>query len=791
MLSRLAGSRCVLWLLLVSLVLTSGRTAQAEITAKQVIDSIERAKRFLIKQQRPDGSWQAGGGDNYQVGITSLALLALMNSGMTPQDAEVKKGLDFLRRQNPRLTYEVSLAIMALAAAREKGKDGPLLAKLVNQLEEAQLRTGENAGTWGYQSGSRGALEGGGDRSNGQYAVLALREASDAGIEVNAGTWRRAREHWMTHQSPDGGWGYSGRGGQGSTGSMTVAGIATLFITEGMVPAKEKELNADGTPNCCGNVETDKHVEDGLRWMAQNFAVGHNPKHGTWLLYYLYGLERAGRLSGRRFFGDGLNRHDWYREGAEYLVERQAQLNGSWTGQGSLEADPVVGTSFALLFLSKGLSPVLINKLEYGPRAGQAWNKHPHDVRNLTQHISGLDKWPRLVTWQVVTMAQANVSDLMQAPVLFFNGEEAPRFSQEDVDLLREYIAQGGFLFAERTCKSAAFDEGFRELIRQMYPQAEARLKKLDAEHPVYRSEYLLDPSTVELWGVDVGCRTSIIYSPNDYSCLWHKWTPLKKSDRPAQLTGMITKAMHVGVNVLAYATGREPPDKLSQAEQLVVEGAQDKIQRGFIEIAKLRHNGGWDAAPQSLRNLLLALNKVSGTLASTKAKDLAILDPNIYNYPLLYMHGRNAFQLGKQEQDQLRKYLTERHGVLFADACCSGPQFDRSFRQLVAELFPSQKLKRIPPTHEMFSTAVGYDLKSVKRREAQVDKADAPLSIAERVGEPFLEGIEIDGRFVVIYSKHDISCALERQASVACTGYVHDSAVRIAVNVVLYALLQ
>ena len=43
----------------------------------------------------------------------------------------------------------------------------------------------------------------------------------------------------------------------------------------------------------------------------------------------------------------------------------------------------------------------------------------------------------------------------------------------------------------------------------------------------------------------------------------------------------------------------------------------------------------------------------------------------------------------------------------------------------------------------------------------------------------------------MVIYSKHDISCALERQASVACAGYLPEDAVRIAVNVVLYSMLQ
>ena len=80
------------------------------------------------------------------------------------------------------------------------------------------------------------------------------------------------------------------------------ARIATLVITEAMVKMGEKELKADGTPNCCGDPEIDKPLEDACAWMGRNFSVRTNPSNGQWLLYYLYGLERAGRFSGRRFF---------------------------------------------------------------------------------------------------------------------------------------------------------------------------------------------------------------------------------------------------------------------------------------------------------------------------------------------------------------------------------------------------------------------------------------------------------------------------------------------------------
>ena len=55
----------------------------------------------------------------------------------------------------------------------------------------------------------------------------------------------------------------------------------------------------------------------------------------------------------------------------------------------------------------------------------------------------------------------------------------------------------------------------------------------------------------------------------------------------------------------------------------------------------------------------------------------------------------------------------------------------------------------------------------------------------------PLLEALEIDGRWAVIFSPYDISCALENHASLECKGYVTADAAKIAVNVLLFALQQ
>ena len=95
-----------------------------------------------------------------------------------------------------------------------------------------------------------------------------------------------------------------------------------------------------------------------------------------------------------------------------------------------------------------------------------------------------------------------------------------------EVKFLRDYIDAGGFLLGVETCEGGDFRAGFEELVAKMYPEDSPRLERLGAEHPVFRSEYLLNADVVELYGADLGCRTPIMFSPVDLSCYWDLWTP-------------------------------------------------------------------------------------------------------------------------------------------------------------------------------------------------------------------------------------------------------------------------
>jgi Domain of unknown function (DUF4159) len=747
----------------------------AEITAEQVRKSIERGKEYLLREQNPKtGAWDEHPG---QAGaITSLCALALLNAGVEPEHERIQLALKYLRTFKPEMTYATSLQTMVFCAA---GVKADLVRIRANSkwLEEHQIKSGEKSGAWSYPS------QGGGDNSNSQFALLALYEAERVGVPVAEKTWRLAYEYWKDCQNENGSWGYLR--GMGGSGSMTCAGIAAMVITSGELNLGDAEV-VNGRLNCCGEQKNNLPVERGLDWLGQHFSVTINPGAGArqgWLLYYLYGVERVGRMTARRFIG----KHDWYRAGAEKLVRDQDTLSGFWKGVGHAEDSPQIGTSLALLFLAKGRRPVLVAKVKHAPE--NDWNHHRGDLANLTSYVE--KKWNRDLTWQIVDIESASVEDLLLSPVLFINGREAPVFTAEQKQRLRDYVDRGGFIFAEACCGGGNFDAGFRQLMNEIFPGNEYKLKLLPPSHPVWHAEETVRPEYIrELWGIDVGCRTSVVYCPQDLSCQWELARPGRDLHLPKEIQEDVAAASSIGINVLAYATNKELKYKYQQFQTPVTD-SQDKFDRGKLYVANIQHPGGCNAAPGALGNLLRLAGEKQHMRVSHEPRDVTLTDPLLFNYMLAFMHGRHSFRLTPQERKQLKLYLEDRGGVLLADAICSNSEFAESFRREMKTIFPDKPLERIPVSDPIFSSSFGgVPLTSVSRRVTQAGES-GQIKAVVREGEPYLEGIRIGDRMAVIFSPYDLSCALESREAVDCEGYVRTDAAQIGLNVILYSLHQ
>ncbi|MBI4604884.1 MAG: VWA domain-containing protein, partial [Planctomycetes bacterium] len=185
-----------------------------------------------------------------------------------------------------------------------------------------------------------------GDNSVSQYAVLGLHAASRSGLRLSPEVWTRGLAAYRARQGDDGNWYYTGKSSSGY-GSMTCAGVCSVAIALHELGEKEPAK--------------DPAVQAGLAWLSRSFSVSEHPgSKGRWHYYYLYALERVGRVLGTDFIGE----HEWYPEGARYLVDAQKE-DGGWVGEGE-EKDPRLAASFALLFLTRATPTLKAQEVRRG-----------------------------------------------------------------------------------------------------------------------------------------------------------------------------------------------------------------------------------------------------------------------------------------------------------------------------------------------------------------------------------------------------------------------------------------
>ena len=808
--------------------------APQEELVEKVRKSIDRGVRYLEKQQSPQGNWE---GIVLNIiatldgGATSLVTLALLNCGVKPEERVVARALDYLRTLPPKKTYVVALQTMVFAEARQ-AKDLPLIQRNADWLVATAI---------GYQNGA-GQLEGWSypaaqiaDNSNTQYALLGLYAAKQAGAKIDPRVWKQIQNYYSRHLRDDppnaGYWMYHNLDNKPSF-TMTVAGVCGLVIAGMGMDTSEQQLDeATGVAARCGVYAADSEVAKGMNWVGRHFNFEVVEKRlGKSDLYNFYGLERLGRLSGQRFLGT----HDWYREGCERLIANQALMNdGSFTDTG-LGGTGILPTSFALLFLSKGRTPILVSKFAWGdaqndatgftevPRKGDPaglvnWNRKHADARHMVEFASRELFKGAPLAWQVFDPRRRSfdpeparglstddkireeVGILLQSPVLYLTGHGPLTFvglGKEPLTVhelvLQRYVQEGGFLFAEACCGDPQFTQSFLRLMKRLFPENDFR--PLPNEHAIWTMMPGVVPKDFpDLQGLERGCRTVAVFSPSPLAGYWEEHRFMPADGRVPKNRG--EKAFCLSRNVIAYATGLETPkprltpNKLQNPNEKGTAPTKSAFQPAQLRI------GESEPAPAAMRNLMVYLRDTAHLEVNPKPMFLPPYDPNLFAFKFMYLHGRRPLTLTDQEVANIKSNL-QTGGLLFADAACNGYEawktFDKSFRDTCAKLFPDKQLEQIPPDDPIFTTRKADDgskvvLSSVLCRR---EKADGTGPEPERRPyAPLLEGIKLEGRWVVVYSKYDVGCALEGHKAGDCMGHDKDSALRLSAGVVLYAL--
>ena len=768
--------------------------AQTSVSANQVRKAIRKGGEYLLSSRNNQGRWPEVAG--FKAGSTGLCTLALLNAGVPPE--KLKHSLSHLEQFRPQdlSTYALSLRIMVFALADPQGRRylGKVRAD-VQQLEKLQVAEGKNIGGWSYGHirGNNGRTA---DASNSQFAILALHEASLLGLPVEKDVWKRAKIYWDNLNRRGSGFHYNVGQGTPVIGSMTCAGISSMIIINENL-ANAADFLKNGQVVCCGTDQDLKIVQDAINWMGKNFSVKFNPvargqrKAGS-KMYYLYGMERAGRLSGERFFGD----HDWYREGAAHLIKQQ-KSTGGWRSGGHGENAPEIATAFGLLFLAKGKRPVVFGKYQHSQN--NDWDRHPQGVHYLTRQVE--DDWNLKLNWQTVRAAGATADDLLEAPVLFISGRDKLVLTEEQELALKKYVENGGFIFAE-ACQgdgcgnNVPFEKSFRELVGRLFPDSE--MGPLAIDHPIWQANTRIKPLPGwEVHGVQACCRTSIVFCSRNMSGYWRLNRKNLMKEFPANVKEQVKWTTEFGVNVAAYATGRQLEEKLGTTRITEVKDFSVIADRALV-FAKLNHGGGADDAPNAWRNLqddARQFGVENGRGGQEQVEllriktDKKMIDPvkeQLAEHPFVFMHGRENFAFSDEEKEAVRRYL-ELGGCVFADSICSSPAFANAFRREFNALFPDKRLEVVDKDHEIFTSRYGHSLNDGVT--LNIPDASKDLGFRQEEQKPLLEGIEVNGRLAVIFSPNDLSCALENATANQCRGYTRDDAVRIGTNVILYRL--
>ncbi|UCD76708.1 MAG: hypothetical protein JSV91_07230 [Phycisphaerales bacterium] len=813
---------CLALVVMSPALLTSAAQAQDQLTAEQLADehvlkAIDAIVEELYARKDPQRFWDpikppAGESTTQGGGYTALTVLSLLYAGQSYQDPRLRDAIEYLADYPMGGTYAVSLRAAVWAK---------LPAKFRKNLEAdiAWLLAGfsQKSSGWTYEQKPNSTRR---DNSITQFAALALWEAAKRGARIDPRLWQALEERFLVMQLPDGGWNYIGQGP--ATGSMTAAGLATLFITQDYVHA-EDSLDLESPRDR----RHEQAIARGLEWMNGWFSPVENPGRFSDFYYYLYGVERVGLASGRKYFGP----HDWFREGAAELIgrlcrwdeaERIMTVHERIGGRGNAGRVRVRHLTFALMFLSRGRAPVAFNKLQ---AEGMPWNNRPRDVANLTAWIS--DHSEADLAWQIVDMS-GEPEEWLDASVLYLASDRAPAWMKDlDADAkvfirdarrflkqraageipmdaepplrpevaelvkLKRYLDLGGLIFAVNEGSSRAFAESIERAGQVMYPQYEWRA--LPRGHWAYALNFPVRARRPALRGLSNGVRELIILAP--------------AGDLARTYQGREeTKASHfqTAANIYFHASelNRPRPRLAGPAADVPTDAGQE----GVITIVRALHEGNWKPEP-------LALPALAARLAREQDLQLRIIDwplsmiDRLGEAPsLVLVNGIEKHRFSEAQKEAIRRFVeragapagvaienedaeplpakTPRGGPILFETPGGRGEFTQSAEEMISGLLnrPVTPLIRHP-----IITGEGIDGAATLTRLEYRPYSTQVFGDGEIM--PRLTGVEIGGELRILFSREDLSHALLDRTTWGISGYTPDAAVGLMGNIVRYAV--
>ena len=496
--------------------------------------------------------------------------------------------------------------------------------------------------------------------------------------------------------------------------------------------------------------------------MTRNFGqVFTGGARGPSVVHYtLYGIERIGAASGRRYFGG----KDWFDLGAQYLLSKQHE-DGSWSG----DRGAIPDTCFALLFLARGRAPLLMNKLQYETQEGRnavpdVWDERPRDVANLAAWVGKQQE--SFFNWQVVNF-DVPAEQLHDAPILYISGSRMVSMKEEEMKVLRAFVEGGGMILGNADCNSAAFAAGFMKLGKELFPKYE--FKQTPANDLIWREQFTQIRTKPRVMELSNGVRKFMVLLPDDPARAWQMRNEKSRES-----------SYELGANIFLYATDKQGGSargasyyaSASATTQSSTQPASRPARK--IQVARLMLGPNPDPEPGGWTRLAKILWRTSKIDLTTKD----VTPARLSGFKIAHLTGTSSFSLDAKSREALKTFVTT-GGTLIVDSAGGDSAFADSMQTELEAMFGAGKLELLPPDHPLYTKA---DLKL----EEPYYRRYALDHVADRK-HPQLRAITLNNRLAVFFSREDLSAGLVGEEVDGINGYTPQSATTLMAAMVTY----
>ncbi|HNY13533.1 MAG TPA: DUF4159 domain-containing protein [Candidatus Wallbacteria bacterium] len=190
-----------------------------------------------------------------------------------------------------------------------------------------------------------------------------------------------------------------------------------------------------------------------------------------------------------------------------------------------------------------------IGRVKY--QGGGDWYNDAEVVPNMLAEFEKRAKIPSMKKEIVVTPDQPKIFELN---MLYLTGHGNMKFTDGDIENLRKYLLNGGFLYVD---DDYGLDESFRRELKKLFP--EYKLAEIPFDHPLFDCFYKLEkgmpkihehePGPPRAFGIFHENRLVLLYTFN--TNISDGWADPRTHDDPAEIR---EKAFCAGTNILYYS---------------------------------------------------------------------------------------------------------------------------------------------------------------------------------------------------------------------------------------------